>query len=351
MSISLTVETACSQVLASPVQLLNMKQQQMNPILPPLYFSETSLISGLCSELETGILSYLSWGDHARLSCMNSNFTSLVHDAASASNDTKWAYVQALLHGTHGLQVNIPLAVQYLKELANVDSDSVVVLNLELNALKDDADTFPNTMVQPMSVVDYDDNNDDDNGQQYHIDAMMELAFLHLEQKLTSSDQDEINSESYHKTQGLAWLQQAYNHGHLQAAYELAVIYEYAKYGVEVDVVKAAEWFAFAARSGHVDSMYEYAMCLELGCGVEQNDQEALDWYTKAANAGCVISNYSVGEWFESARGGLPQSDTEAVLWYYKAAVLGDEDSKKALIRLKDIARIVVPGWATTLNV
>lgn len=297
-----------------------------HPTLPPLYFSETSLFSGLCSELETSILSYLSWGDHVRLSCTKSTFTSLAHDAANTSKDAKWGYAQSLLFGTHGLQENIPLAVRYLKELANVDHNALLFVN----------DVDVNTLNQMNDVKAKKD--------QHQINAMMELAFLHLEQKL------EENCDC-HKTQGLAWLQQAYIHEHLQAAYEIALIYEYAKYGVEVDVVKAAEWFAFAARSGHVDSMYEYAMCLELGCGVEQNDQEALDWYTKAANAGCVVSNYSVGEWFESARGGLPQSDTEAVLWYYKAAVMGDEDSKRALIRLKDIARIVVPGWATTLNV
>lgn len=318
---------------------------QTHPTLPPLYFSETSLF-GLCSELETNILSYLTWGDHVRLSCTNSTFTSLAHDAANTSKDAKWAYAQALLRGTHGLQENIPLAVLYLKELANVD-EGVLSLFIQNN----DLDVKTSQTILPMNQNVNDDQQQEQ--QEHHIDAMMELAFLHLEKRLpiiTKQDETTTTRES-HKTQGLAWLQQAYIHGHLQAAYEIAIIYEYAKYGVEVDVVKAAEWFAFAAQSGHVDSMYEYAMCLELGCGVEQNDQEALDWYTKAANAGCVVSHYSVGEWFESARGGLPQSDTEAVLWYYKAALLGDEDSKKALIRLKDIARIVVPGWATTLNV
>ena len=104
-----------------------------------------------------------------------------------------------------------------------------------------------------------------------------------------------------------------------------------------------------AAENGHVEAMAEYAMCCELGCGREQSDTEALEWYTRAANMGHVQANFSVGEAFEEAKG-VPQSDSEAVMWYYKAAVMGDEDSKKALKRLQDIARIVVPGWRDVLR-
>jgi TPR repeat protein len=64
---------------------------------------------------------------------------------------------------------------------------------------------------------------------------------------------------------------------------------------------------------------------------------------------GNAIAKFSVGEMFEEARG-VPQSDEEACLWYYRAALVGDEDSKVALRRLYDIARIVVPGVAEILN-
>ena len=104
-----------------------------------------------------------------------------------------------------------------------------------------------------------------------------------------------------------------------------------------------------AAEEGHVEAMAELGLCYELGCGVEQNDEEALDWYTRAANLGHVTSKFSVGEAFEEARG-VPQSDHEACLWYYRAALAGDEDSKKSLRRLYDIARIVVPGVADLVH-
>ena len=96
--------------------------------------------------------------------------------------------------------------------------------------------------------------------------------------------------------------------------------------------------------------MAELGLCYELGCGVEQSDEQALDWYMKAANLGHITSKYSVAECFEEARG-VPQSDEEACLWYYKAAIEGDHDSKMALKRLEDIARIVVPGVRAILDV
>ena len=135
----------------------------------------------------------------------------------------------------------------------------------------------------------------------------------------------------------------------MDAAYEIATIYEYGKHSVTVDVVLAPKWFLLAAEGGHVEAMAEYGMCCELGCGVELSDEEALEWYTRASRLCHVTSNYSVGEIFEEARG-VPQSGSEAILWYYKVALMGDADSEKAIFRLSDIARIVIPGFTNILN-
>jgi TPR repeat protein len=242
-----------------------------------------------------------------------------VEDAAEQSTEAKYTLAQSLLKGENGLAVNPTLAMKYLLELAGV----------QVNMEKFDP------AYEEMETI-----TENENGATA-IAAMRQLASCYLHGNGVEIDQNT----------GLAWLQQAYRHGDLDCAHVTAVIYEYGKYGVEVDIYLAAKWFHGAARAGNVESMAEYAMCLELGCGVEQSDEEALDWYQKAAELGDATSNYSVGEWFESARGGLPQSDTEAVLWYFKAASMGDEDSKMALKRLNAIARIIVPGWASTLNV
>lgn len=290
----------------------------MGPQLPPLYFEHASIFPTLCSELVTTVLSYLNWGDYAKLATVNSSLRNIVRDAACHSDDSKWTLAQSLLEGKNGLVKNVPLAMKYLEEIAGVEVST---------------ESFDPTYEEVNIVAQQD--------MDHATAAMRQLGKCYLEGNGISSDH----------TMGLAWLQQAYLHGNLESAHETAVIYEYGKYGVDVDIYLAAKWFHGAAKAGNVESMAEYAMCLELGCGVEQSDEEALEWYRKAAELGHITSNYSVGEWFECARGGLPQSDTEAVLWYFKGASMGDEDSKMALRRLSDIARIVVPGWAAALNV
>lgn len=302
----------------------DVHQNTTHPSLPPLHFKEQSAFSpNLCSELETTILSYLTWGDHARLAPVHSCLATIVHDAAEQSNHAKWSLAQSLLRGENGLDANPALALGYLQELAGV------------SVSLDDFDP----QYKAMEVQQTRKQSDDEIC--YAKAAMRQLATCYL-----TGTGIEANPNM-----GLSWLQQAYHHGDLDAAYETATIHEHGKYNVPVDIYIAAKWCHGAAKAGHVESMAEYAMCLELGCGVDQSDNEALDWYTQAAEQGHVSANFSVGEMFECARGGLPQSDTEAVLWYYKAASLGDEDSKRALKRLKDIARIVVPGWAAILNV
>ena len=298
------------------------------PTLPPLYFSDKDeesstqnfIIEPLPSEILSSITGFLDWGDLGRLSATNTRFKSIVDDAATLSNQ-KWDLALALLKGTNGFESNPSRAMKYLHEIAGTS-----VSTHEFN---------PNYEKSHLDSTEIDEERKIANT------AMKKLAMCLLEGNGVDKD---LQS-------GLAWLKAATLNGDIEAAYETALIYEYSRHGVEVDIILAAQWFLGASSAGHVESMAEYAMCLELGCGVEQSDDEALDWYTKAAQSGHSSSNYSVGEMFEEARGGLPQSDSEACLWYYKAALMGEDDAKNALKRLNDIARIVVPGWAKTLNV
>jgi hypothetical protein len=297
----------------------------------------------LPSEIITNVTSFLDWGDYARLAPVHSSFQSIIHGATECGGqDAKWILAESLLNGENGLATYPKLAMKYLHDLAGVelnrDSDAYV------NSVED-CGVSPANMIEDEEQIILDSSFSygfDDNMNEHLIftPAMRKLASCYLSGNGTSID----------TTLGLLWLRTAFQYGDIDAAYEIATIYEYAKYNVTVDIFLAAKWFLLAAEKGHVEAMAEYAMCCELGCGVPQDDQIALDWYTKAAHLGHVTSNYSVAEMFEEARGGLPQSDTEAVLWYYKAAMMGDVDSKKALIRLNDIARIVLPGWASTLH-
>jgi TPR repeat protein len=285
-----------------------------SPSVALLYFADRnsgkSQFSGIPGELVHQCLtSYADWGDLAKLSTLKREWKTVMYDAAShGGHESTWALAQALLAGSNGLERNPTQAMTLLKQLAGIEiteDGSVITSDLEpfAPAMKCIADCY-----------------------------------------LTG------NGVNANATIGVAWLEAAFQVGNdIDAAHKLALLHEYGEHGVEIDVVAAADWFLNAAEGGHVEAMAEFAMCCELGCGVEQNDEQALDWYRKAAEKGHTTSKFSVGEFHEEGRG-VPQSDQEACLWYYKSAVEGDEDSKKALRRLQDIARIVLPGVMGILN-
>lgn len=273
------------------------------PILPHLHFDNEkyssdisygqSSIGSLPAETVAHCLSFCDWGDLAKLSTVCRSFKNIIPESASfGGTEAKWQLSQSLLNGNNGMAVNSSSAIQYLTDLSS---------------------SF--------------------------VPAMKKLSMCYL-----AGDGVQKSNEK-----GLKYLENAVDGGDNDAAHQLALIFEYGEYEVDVDVIVAAKWFRTAAENGHLEAMAEYAMCCELGCGVEQSDAEALEWYTRAANAGHIEANYSVGEIFEEAKG-VPQSDEEACLWYYKAAVMGDDDAKRALLRLQDIARIVLPGWSAVLD-
>ena len=303
----------------------------LSPSLPALYFHEKqataiakplSLLSLPAETAQHCLTGFCDWGTLARISVVQSNWKGLVRDAANyGGHAAKWELAEALIDGSHGLSANPSLAIRYLKELAGASIDEGDGdVDVEIRRPQHGGERVCSAPFAP---------------------AMRKLASCYL-----TGTGVRKNNEA-----GLRWLKAAHSRGgDIDAAHELALIYEYGEYDVPNDVVVAAEWFLVAAKAGHAEAMAEYALCCELGCGVEQNDEDALEWYINAAQAGHINAKFSVGEAFEEARG-VPQSDEEACLWYYKAAVEGDEDSKKALQRLRDIARIVLPGWESALAV
>lgn len=296
--------------------------------LPPLYFQDkgrslTASTAADLLELPPEVLhkclsEFATFGSLAKLACVQSAWKNVMYDAAAASPASLWTLACALLEGTDDMLLNNAQAMKLLHQLV------AMVVDIDLV-----------TQAPIYNVDDIDTKNDIE----FAAKAMKKLAYLYLEQEPPGN-----------AATGLAWLNCAFEAGNdVGAAHDMAVIYEYGRHSVPTDVVAAAVYFEKAAVAGHVEAMAEIALCYELGCGVEANDETALDWYIKAATAGHTTAKFSVGEAFEEARG-VPRSDEEACLWYYKAAVEGDEDSRKALKRLEGIARIVVPGARALLD-
>ena len=312
--------------------------------LPPLYFAsrgqsfscttatEKNNSENVCLSsdvLHQCLTAYADYGDLAKLASVQRDWSRILSDAVTSQARHQWELAGALLLGDRGLPRDTARARHWLRHLVVTQEPRVRVVVVASNAQGEEtiAPVYDTTTMAASA--------NDSGCNEYAAKAMKKLAFLFL--------------ESNNKTVGMQWLECAYVIGRdLDAAHEMALIYEYGRFGVATDPVVAFSWFQTAANAGHVEGMAELALCYELGCGVEADDEQALDWYMKAAEAGHVTAKYSVGECFEEARG-VPQSDSEACLWYYKAAVAGCEDSRRALKRLQDIARIVVPGFRAFL--
>lgn len=269
-----------------------------NIYVPPLYFDDKQkqqqqfLNNGFDIPVEIlsqAMTDFADYGTLARLACACKSYSSLVVDSAVDSFDLAVSY----LEGGCGLEKNAKMAVRLLTQMCEANELSKEQLNR----------------------------------------AKYLLASCHLSGNGTEVDQEK----------GLKLLEDAANNSDPTSGFYLARLYEGGEYDVPLCPEKAARWFRHAAELGHIESMAEYALHLELGVGVEQNDSEALNWYVKAAEFGHIEANFSIGECYEEAKG-VPHDLNEACLWYFKSAEKGCDDSVKALMRLEDIARIIQPG-------
>lgn len=69
------------------------------------------------------------------------------------------------------------------------------------------------------------------------------------------------------------------NRGSVDAAYNLAVIYQHAD-GVVLDYGKAMHWYKVAAEKGDKVSRIQLGLMYQIGQGVAANPEEAHRWYT-----------------------------------------------------------------------
>ena len=60
--------------------------------------------------------------------------------------------------------------------------------------------------------------------------------------------------------------------------------------GVEVDYVKANEWFQKAAEQGNADAQCNLGVMYAEGQGVEVDNAKANEWYQKSAEQGNAVA-------------------------------------------------------------
>lgn len=143
---------------------------------------------------------------------------------------------------------------------------------------------------------------------------------------------------------GAQLLEKAALAGHIQAQYELGMLYRHGQMsetGTYVEFPQnaslAAQWLQKAAEQGDVLAQYQLALCYEEGAGVEKDKKKAFFWHSRAAEGEypCVWSFSKLGECYETGNG-VEKDRNAAVAWYKKAAEQGDEEAYNALERLSE---------------
>lgn len=85
--------------------------------------------------------------------------------------------------------------------------------------------------------------------------------------------------------------------GHLDALYEVGLIYHTGFGGVEQDKKKAAQIFKSAAEKGHGTSMLYYGLDLFYGsCGFDKDESLGISYVSQAVDAGIKDARYTLNK-------------------------------------------------------
>lgn len=121
------------------------------------------------------------------------------------------------------------------------------------------------------------------------------------------------------------------------AQVQLGRLYEEGD-GVLRDHKEAVRWYEEAAKLGHREGQYLYAMALIEGRGMVQDYQAALKWLESAARAGHAAAEYQLGRMYYRGMG-IPVDKAKAYIWFNLAAARGNEEAS----RVRDLALKQIP--------
>jgi uncharacterized protein len=131
----------------------------------------------------------------------------------------------------------------------------------------------------------------------------------------------------YQQQLDLFLLEREAANGDALAQHELGVRYLTGR-GVEADSVRSALWMRRSAEQHYIPAVYNYALHLVNGWGVDWNPFEAYDWFLRAAGKGMPEAQFVVGV-FHTDNLVLPQNWTEAHRWMSLAANEGHEAARR----------------------
>jgi TPR repeat protein len=129
------------------------------------------------------------------------------------------------------------------------------------------------------------------------------------------------------------WYEKAATLNSAEAMNRLGIFYRDGK-GVAKTLLEARKWFNQAAVLNHPTAMMNLGLLYSTnGSDAGKDYLQALNWFEKAAALNQAGAMYQLGLFYENGLS-VPKNRETAITWYRKAAERGDEEAKKALIRL-----------------
>lgn len=156
-------------------------------------------------------------------------------------------------------------------------------------------------------------------------DAMRMIGFMYSEGQGVHQN----------KHEAILWWRKAADEGNTIAMWALGQAYENGE-GVIQDYQETLTWYSKGAEAGDTTSMFLLASMYSKGRGVAIDHTKAVEWWRKGAekeHTGCM-SNLG---WAYLYGRGVQRDRDQAVRWFQRAARLGNEYSKKQLVRLGEI--------------
>ena len=140
---------------------------------------------------------------------------------------------------------------------------------------------------------------------QGNIEAMIELGRNNFDCKREPIDDKEARE----------WLERAAALGNADAQYLMGVFSDKPQ--------EKVEWYAQAAKQGHMSAMLDLATCYRKGKGVKKDSEEAANLYMQLADSGSSYAAVMLGKFYQKGEG-LKKSDRLALSCFRQAAALGD---------------------------
>ncbi len=134
------------------------------------------------------------------------------------------------------------------------------------------------------------------------------------------------------------YLSSSAQHDYLPAMYRLGMLYRAGEAGADGRVASrraphlatALDWLSRASERGHVDAQYELGQMYAQGLGTTQDFEQAQLWYRRAAAQGDAKAQFNLG--FLHAHGqGVEQDYVKAYEWYAISEASGHPLAKQSL--------------------